>query len=65
MFEYKFVRIKKNNTGFLQVPTENYQEIIHTHAAEGWRFVQFVIMPSAQAVGFPEYYELIFEKKTE
>lgn len=65
MFEYKFVQIKKKNTGFLQLPTENYQEIIHTHAAEGWRFVQFVIMPSAQAVGFLEYYELIFEKKAE
>lgn len=65
MFEYKFVQIKKKNTGFLQVLAEDYQEIIHTHAAEGWRFVQLVVMPSAQAVGFPEYYELIFEKKAE
>lgn len=65
MFEYKFVRIEKNTVGFTKVLPENYQEVIHTHAAEGWRFVQLAVMPSVQPVGFPEYFELIFEKKAE
>ncbi|WP_029333560.1 DUF4177 domain-containing protein [Exiguobacterium oxidotolerans] len=61
MFEYKFVRIDfKRLSGN---PQEDYREVIATHAADGWRFVQIFapdFVTSGVAVG--TYYELIFER---
>lgn len=42
-------------------PKEDYQSIIHTHAEQGWRFVQ-IFAPATQGYGAAAYFELIFER---
>ena len=60
LYEYKFIKISAQ--GFrIRKPKEDYHEIIHEHAKQGWRLVQVLISPTEQA-GLVEYYELIFEK---
>ncbi len=59
-FEYEFIRI--NVEGFFsKQPVEDYHEIIHKKAAEGWRLVTVVTPPSG-AQGVIGYYELVFER---
>ncbi|MEN6626479.1 MAG: DUF4177 domain-containing protein [Candidatus Sumerlaeia bacterium] len=60
-YEYKFVRIGE---GWLGVRKEarQYKEIIHQHAAEGWRLVQ-IFAPSEGAYGLAKFYEMIFERE--
>ncbi len=62
-YEYTFVRIGE---GWLKVKSEaeeDYQQIIHQHAREGWRLVQ-VFAPSTDdnIAESDKYYELIFER---
>lgn len=64
MYEYKFVEVKLKNSLAMLKPKENYQEIVHQHAAEGWRLVQ-IFAPSIAGYGTAAYYELIFEKPAE
>ncbi|WP_010275340.1 DUF4177 domain-containing protein [Paenibacillus senegalensis] len=65
MFEYKFERIplKYKKLGIQDSePVEDYQEVIHQHAKEGWRLVQ-IFAPSVQSTGMASYFELIFERE--
>jgi hypothetical protein len=62
MFEYKFVRIELASYRLQKKPAEDYQKIINQHAKEGWRLVQVFVAPSENAIGYPSYYEIIFEK---
>jgi hypothetical protein len=60
-FEYKFVRLGE---GWLSVSREakrEYQEVIQTHARDGWRFVQ-IFAPGIGGYGAAKYYEIIFER---
>jgi hypothetical protein len=42
MREYTFVRVTTNCRREGLFLAENYQDIIRTHAAEGWKFVQAI-----------------------
>jgi len=60
-YEYKFVRLGE---GWLSVRGEakhEYQEVIRTHAQEGWRLVQ-VFAPGIGGYGSAKYYEIILER---
>lgn len=59
MYEYHFVKVELNAWG--SKPKEDYQNIIHQYASEGWRFVQ-IFAPSTKEYGSAAYFELIFER---
>lgn len=59
MYEYHFVKVELNAWG--NKPKENYQNIIHHYASEGWRFIQ-IFAPSTKGYGSAAYFELIFER---
>jgi hypothetical protein len=65
-YEYKFVRIGQYRGsalfGVQDKARETYQEIVHEHAAQGWRLVQ-IFAPGIAAFGASKYYELIFERE--
>ena len=65
MYEYKFVRVKLKGTAISLLaatkPQEDYQEIVHQHAAQGWRLVQ-IFAPATASGGYASYFELIFER---
>ncbi len=66
-FEYKFVRLDQGKALLHSTPTpsesarESYPEVVHQHAADGWRLVQ-VFAPGLGAYGSAAYFELIFER---
>ena len=60
-YEYKFVRIGEGWMEVRRSGRDNYQKVIHEHAAEGWRLVQ-IFAPSIGLYGAAKYYELIFER---
>lgn len=64
-FEYKFVRLGETRTSALFGPQtkarNDYEEIVHRHADDGWRLVQ-IFAPGVAAFGAAKYYELIFER---
>lgn len=59
MHEYKFVKV--DLTTWTSKPKEDYQDIIHSHAREGWRFIQ-IFAPATKAYGSAAYFEIIFER---
>ena len=65
--EYKFVRIGEyGGSAFFGVRDRDrnaYENIVHEHAADGWRLVQ-IFAPGIAAFGAAKYYELIFERPT-
>jgi hypothetical protein len=60
-YEYKFVRIGEGWLSVRRSGPDNYQDVVHQHAEDGWRLVQ-VFAPSIGAYGAAKYYELIFER---
>lgn len=66
-YEYKFVRIGEyGGSAFFGVRDRDrnaYEEIVHEHAAGGWRLVQ-IFAPGVAAFGAARYYEMIFERPT-
>jgi hypothetical protein len=63
MFEYKFVRVDVSVGMFGPKVKANYQEIIHQHAAEGWRLAH--VLGPGTLPGAPTgaaSFELIFER---
>jgi hypothetical protein len=64
MFEYKFVRIDFSVGLLGRKVSADYQQIIHQHAAEGWRLAHVLgpgtlpSVPDATAS-----FELIFERR--
>ena len=62
--EYKFVRFRLKPTFFTGEPKDDYKEIIHQHAHEGWRLVQ-IFAPAIGGFGKAVFYEIIFEKSAE
>lgn len=62
MLEYKFVKIELKYEFIGRAkPTQDHQQIIRTHALEGWRLVQ-IFAPPIAANGLAEFYEIIFER---
>lgn len=59
MYEYKFVKVDLSNWN--RKPKEDYQDIIRSHAEDGWRFVQ-IFAPTTAGYGSASYFEIIFEK---
>ncbi|MDR4887714.1 DUF4177 domain-containing protein [Fredinandcohnia sp. QZ13] len=60
MYEYKFIKIELK--GIIELkPEQDYHEIVHEHARDGWRLVQ-VLTPPTGPSGAATYFELIFEK---
>jgi len=64
MFEYKFIKIDVDYKAFATKAKikEDYHEVIHTHAREGWRLVQ-IFAPPIKCYGLADYYEMIFERE--
>lgn len=60
MYKYEFVRVGLKSSFFKDIPKEDYQEIIHSYAKNGWRFVQSEFFSNT---GVSSYFELIFEKE--
>lgn len=58
MYEYKFVRLEFGGT-LSQHIKGDYQQIIHDHAAQGWRLVQIFAPQIGSRV---LYHEIIFER---
>ena len=61
-YEYKFVRLGEGWLGVKQEACESYQEVIETHAREGWRLVQ-IFAPGMGVYGHAKYFEIILERQ--
>ncbi|NLD47573.1 MAG: DUF4177 domain-containing protein [Clostridiaceae bacterium] len=62
MYEYKFVKVDLSKWSMTSKPKEDYHEIIHEHAREGWKLLQ-VFAPPIQAYGTAAFFDLIFERE--
>lgn len=63
-YHYKFVRVGEGWLGAKSSTTNEYQQIIHDHARDGWHLVQ-VFAPSTGVYGAAKYFEVILERKLE
>jgi len=69
-YEYEFVRLEQAKNWFNQMPTpsqearDEYQEVVHKYARQGWRLVQ-IFAPGISIEGIAAYFELIFERPVE
>ena len=61
-YEYKFVRLGEGWTGVKKSAREQYQQVVHEHAADGWRLVQ-IFAPGTGGYGAAKYFEIIFERE--
>ncbi len=62
MFEYKFYQVQ---VGALNgKPKENYEDLVKTHALEGWKLHTFQPLPFS-AGGQAQAIQLIFERPIE
>jgi hypothetical protein len=65
-FEYRFVRLGEGRTSAFFGPQttarNDYEQVVHEHARNGWRLVQ-IFAPGVAAFGAAKYYELIFERE--
>jgi len=62
--EYRFVRVGEGWLCAKPPDKTNYQQIVHDHAAKGWRLVQ-IFTPVIAGFGAAKFYELIFEREVE
>ena len=61
-YRYKFVRLGEGWMSVRKEAREQYQQVVHDHAREGWRLVQ-VFAPGTGGYGAAKYFELIFERE--
>ncbi|ASA20210.1 hypothetical protein B9T62_04975 [Paenibacillus donghaensis] len=62
MYEYKFIDIPlKKSKKALIVTEADYQELIRSHAAEGWRLVQ-IFAPMGDGLLIADHYQIILER---
>ena len=61
-YEYEFVRLGEGMMGVKKSAKQQYQQVIHDHAREGWRLVQ-VFAPPIAGYGSAKYFEIIFERE--
>ncbi len=62
-YEYKFVRLGEGIMGVRKSARENYQQVIHEHARDGWRLVQ-IFSPPIGPYGSAKYFEIVFERES-
>ena len=62
MFEYKFIKVELSSSGLAAEPKEDYHDIIHQYAREGWKLHQ-IFAPDVYGYGSAKYFELIFERE--
>lgn len=62
MFEYTFVRIEVSNLGFKAKEKQDYHEIVHSYARDGWKLLQ-IFAPPTFGHGTASFFELIFERE--
>ena len=62
-YEYKFVRLGEGWVGVKKSAKEQYQEVVHEHARDGWQLVQ-IFAPGTGSYGVAKYFELIFERES-
>jgi Domain of unknown function (DUF4177) len=61
-YEYKFLRLEEGWFGGPSASAqENYQDVVHEHARQGWRLVQ-IFAPGTATYGHAAFYEVIFER---
>lgn len=60
-YEYKFLKIDLKSGWSGEKPSEDYQDVVAQHAAEGWRLVQ-IFAPATANLGKAAFFELIFER---
>jgi len=60
-YEYRFVRLGQGIMGVKKAAREQYQQVIHENARDGWRLVQ-IFSPGIGVYGGATYYELILER---
>ena len=58
---YKFVRPGEGFFRARESAEKPYQNVVHEHAAQGWRLVQ-IFAPGTGVSGAAKYYELVFER---
>jgi len=69
-YEYEFVRLEQAKNWFThmampsQTAQDEYQEVVHKYARQGWRLVQ-IFAPGISIEGIAAYFELIFERPVE
>ncbi len=66
MYIYEFERISSDMTGWglsgSKYETEEYKEVIHRRASDGWRYVGYI--PALQrGTGHIEELDLVFERE--
>ncbi len=61
-YEYTFIRLGEGWLGARREAKEQYQQLVHDHARDGWRLVQ-VFAPGTGGYGAAKYFELIFERE--
>jgi hypothetical protein len=61
-YEYKFVRLGEGLLGVRRSAKDQYQQVIHEHARDGWRLVQ-IFAPGTGGYGAAKYFEIIFERE--
>jgi hypothetical protein len=61
-YEYKFVRLGEGWLSIRKSAKQDYQRVVHDHAADGWRLVQ-IFAPGIGIYGTAGFYELIFERQ--
>ncbi len=60
--EYKFVRMGEGFFGLRRKACNEYQDVVHQHARQGWRLVQ-VFAPGVGVYGASTHLDLIFERE--
>lgn len=60
MYEYMFERITMKS--FSNKPDRDYREVIHSYAADGYRFHSYI--PFYGSGYTPQSYDLVFEKNS-
>jgi hypothetical protein len=60
-YEYEFVRLGEGLFGAKRKARDDYQNVVHQRAREGWRLVQ-VFAPGTGIHGVARYFELVFER---
>lgn len=62
MYEYTFVKVDLTKWTVNSKPKEDYHEIVHEHARQGWKLLQ-IFSPPTMSFGTAPFFELIFERE--
>ncbi|ELK45628.1 DUF4177 domain-containing protein [Halobacillus sp. ACCC02827] len=62
MYEHKFIKLELSS--LRRKPENDYHEVVHEQAKDGWELVQ-IFAPGSSSYGIPSYYELIFKRQKE